>query len=77
MVFRLREVKQNSSGKVIQSIGQVLLYLEKEGEDDPHDAGVSIMLSWKVKETLIEWEPMPARTFTARLDSIHKEIIII
>ena len=35
------------------------------------------MLSWKVRETLKEWEPMPARTITARLDSIHKKISII
>ena len=77
MVLRLREVRQKTSGKVIPSIGQVQLYLEKEGEDDPYDAGVSIMLSWKVKETPIEWEPMPVRKITARLDSIHKTIAII
>ena len=52
VVLRLREVRQNTSGKVILSTGQVLLYLEKEGEDDPHDAGVSIVLSQKVRETL-------------------------
>ena len=35
------------------------------------------MLSWKVRETLKEWEPMPCRTITARLDSIHKKVAII
>ena len=50
VVLRLREVRQDTSGRVILSTGQVLLYLEKEGEDDPHDGGVSIVLSWKVRE---------------------------
>ena len=51
VVLRLREVRENTSGKVILSTGQVLLYLGKEDEDDPHDAGVSIVLFRKVKET--------------------------
>ena len=55
----------------------MLLYLEKEGDDGPQDAGVSIVLSGKVRETLIELEPMPAKTITGRLDSINEKIAIV
>lgn len=77
VVLRLREVRQNTAGKVILSTGQVLLYPGKENEDDAHEVGVSILLSCKTSDTLMEWESTSARIITTRLDSIHQKITII
>ena len=76
MVLRLREVRQNTSGKVMLSAVQVLIYSEKENEVYLHEAGVSIMLSWKASDIHIEQELMPGRIIAARLDSSHQKITI-
>ena len=59
------------------STGQVLLYSGKENEEDPHEAGVGIMLSKKASKSLIEWEPISDRIIKARLESRHQKTTII
>ena len=44
----------------------MLLYSGKENKEDPHEAGVGIMLSKKARKSLIEWEPISDRIIKAR-----------
>ena len=53
VLLGLREVKQNTSGKVVISSVQVLIYSEKENEDYSHEAGVSTKLSWEASNIQI------------------------
>ena len=58
--------------------GEILLFtLGKENDDNPHEAGVEIMLSKKASRSPIEWEPVSNRIVTAKLDShYHKTTVI-
>ena len=73
-VLGLCEVRWNTFGKVTLSTGQVLLYSGKENEEDPHEAGVGIMLSKKASKSLIEWEPISDRIIKARLTDTRNPV---
>jgi hypothetical protein len=63
----LSEVRWNGSGQYRTPNGNILLYSGMTNEDDVHQHGISILLSNKLKHSLIEWKPANERIFTIRL----------
>ena len=77
-VLGLAETRWNTFGECRLQTGETLLYSGKENEDDPHEAGVGLLLSAKANQSLLEWEPISERIIIARFNSnIQKTSIIM
>lgn len=64
-IFGLREVKWSMIGKPTLQSGKLMLYSGRE--DELHLEGIGIMLTKKVKKSLMEWKPINERMMYARL----------
>ena len=72
------EVRWTSSGKVMLSLGHVLLYTQDHmGEDEIHMNGVGIMVTKKGHICLTEWEPVNGRLITTRVNSIFQKVTLV
>ncbi|XP_072906368.1 uncharacterized protein [Hemitrygon akajei] len=71
------EARWNTFGETKLQTGETLLYSGKEKEEDPHEAGVALMLSKEAARSLIEWEPVSDRIITARFKSRFQKVSII
>lgn len=71
------ETRWNTFGETRLQTGETLLYSGKEKEEDPHEAGVALMLSKAAARSLIEWEPVSDRIITARFKSKFQKVSII
>uniref|UniRef100_A0A0B7AZX4 Uncharacterized protein n=1 Tax=Arion vulgaris TaxID=1028688 RepID=A0A0B7AZX4_9EUPU len=64
-------------GKQDYRRGKTLLYLGKENEDNPHDAGVALLLTKETTKSLMEWEPVSNRIISARFEYRYQKTYII
>jgi exonuclease III len=69
----LSEVGWNGSGQYRTPNGNILLYSGMPNENDVHQHGVSILLSNKLKHSLVEWKPVNERIITARLATKYEK----
>jgi len=76
-ILGICETRWNTFGETKLQTGETLLYSGKENENDPHQAGVALLLSKEAMHSLMEWEPVSDRTIRARLDSRFQEVTII
>ena len=76
-ILGICETRWNTFGETKQQTGETLLYSGKENENDPHQAGVALLLSKEAMHSLMEWEPVSDRIIRARLDSRFQEVTII
>ena len=76
-VLGLCETRWNTFGETKIQTGETLLYSGKEREDDPHEAGVALLLSKEASKSLMEWEPVSDRIIRARFESRFQKTAII
>ena len=76
-VLGIAECRWNGAGEVKMGTGELVLYSGMQEEDAIHEKGVAIILSSRVKDCLIEWEPVSERILVIRLKSRFQNVSII
>ena len=76
-ILGLSEVRWTSSGAVVLSSGQTLLFSGPQNENDNHQHGVGILLNKKAKSSLMEWNPISERIIMARFMSKVQIVTVI
>lgn len=76
-ILGLSEVRWTSSGAVVLSSGQTLLFFGPQNENDNHQHGVGILLNKKAKSSLMEWNPISERIIMARYMSKVQIVTVI
>jgi len=76
-ILGMCEVRWNTFGELELQTGETFLYSGKEKEDDPHEAGVALMLSKEASRSLMEWEPVSDRIIKARFESKFQKVSLI
>ena len=76
-ILGMSEVRWNTFGEVKLQTGETLLYSGKEKEEDPHEAGVALLLSKKATRSLMEWNPVSERVMSARFESRFQKTSVI
>ena len=76
-ILRLNEVRWTSSGAMVLSSGQTLLYSGSQNENDNHQHGVGILLNKRAKSSLMEWNRISERIIMARFMSKVPKVTVI
>ena len=76
-ILGLSEVRWTSSGAVVLSSGQTLLFSGPQSENDNHQHGVGILLNKKAKSSLMEWNPISEIIIMARFMSKVQKVTVI
>ena len=72
-ILGISECRWTNSGKTINQ-GYTILY---SGQEHHHVSGVALIVSKKLKKSLIEWHPVSDRIIVARFNSQHAKVTIV
>ena len=75
-ILGVAECRWNGAGEIKMGTGELVLYSGNQ-EDDTHEKGVAIILSSRVKDCLLEWEPISERLLVVRLKSRFQNVSIV
>ncbi|XP_018405972.1 PREDICTED: craniofacial development protein 2-like [Cyphomyrmex costatus] len=73
-ILGLSEVRWKNSGDITTSDNHYMIY---SGNSTTHINGVGIVISTKIKKSLMEWNPVSDRLITARFRAKNRNITII